>query len=384
MRTLIFTLLLIPSMLWSQVYVKNHQASFKVSENTTVKIPGHLKNENIQVFQNEGQITLTGNFSIIGENTSYLGKGKLIFQGISKQIISSTDSLAIAHLKVDNNALLTLATNITISNILDLNHNSIIALEDYDLKLNSQAQIMNYNKNSYVATNGTGSLAQEVGGSEIIFPVGNGSYNPAKIQNQGEVDNFSIRVEDGEPEVYDLNTSSEQPILNRTWYIHEQEQGGSDVILSLQWDEAHESEAFNREKTRLIFLKDGDWVVDSLFTNAQELHSEAWMQSSSDLEYFNNVAFLVEGETRTIENTLVIYPNPTTGLVTLIWEEYADETLNAILYNNQGQVFWVLEGSLDQINQQLNHTLSSSQKGMYLLRINNGLRDFSSKIILVK
>lgn len=378
-------LLFMPIFLWGQVYLKTQQASFKVAENTKVKVPGHLKNESDQVLHNDGNMTIEGDLIFSGENTNYSGEGILVFQGISNQKISSETSLSIASLQLNNKALLVLETNLSILRTLDLNHSGKIALENYHLNITPQAQIINYDKNSYVATNGTGTLTQEVSSSEVIFPIGNGNYNPVRMQNQGEIDNFSIRIEDGEFEAYNLANTTVKPILNRTWHIHEGQQGGSDVTLSLQWNESQEAAVFNRSESRVIFLNEGTWETDSLFSEAQAINLGNWVQHHSGLEAFNNTAFLVEGEVRTTENTLLIFPNPTSELVTLVWEEYKEgEILESYLYNGQGKVFWSLKGSLEEINQQLNYTLSSSARGIYLLRIKNGLRDFTNKIILIK
>lgn len=97
----------------------------------------------------------------------------------------------------------------------------------------------------YVVTNGTGSLTRLTGSTELLFPVGNSSYNPASIQNTGTADNFSVRVADT---VYANGVSGAGltgPRVNRTWFISEANDGGSNATLKLQWNTGEDRGLFS-------------------------------------------------------------------------------------------------------------------------------------------
>jgi hypothetical protein len=92
--------------------------------------------------------------------------------------------------------------------------------------------------NSYVLTNGTGSLVRTNVTGEKRFPVGSSltSFDPATLDNSaGTADDFSVRVSQT---VVSAPTElvRRQNIVNRQWDIQEAVAGGSDVEVTLQYD----------------------------------------------------------------------------------------------------------------------------------------------------
>lgn len=73
----------------------------------------------------------------------------------------------------------------------------------------------------YIQTNSTGQLIQQVGSSDVDFPVGNSSsYNPITLNNTGgAADNYSIRVLD---DVFTNGTTGPiitDNVVDRTWLV---------------------------------------------------------------------------------------------------------------------------------------------------------------------
>jgi hypothetical protein len=152
-----------------------------------------------------------------------------------------------------------LARNVTVSNTLSLSNSSQLALSVYDLTI-LKGGAATSDGTAYVQTNTGGALRQTVPATAVavLFPVGQGTYNPTWLSqpNTATEDVFGVVVSDS---VYTSYTAQPvgpgnadgkgkgkdsagkgKPLSNaattttHTWYVSENDLGGSSVTMMLQ------------------------------------------------------------------------------------------------------------------------------------------------------
>lgn len=112
-----------------------------------------------------------------------------------------------------------------------------------------------------VLTDSSGSLVIMTGANPVLFGVGTdaASYTPVTITNNGTADYFSVNVKNG---VYSKGTSGNPVILqavNKTWNISKLNPDGGNATITLQWNDADELPAFNRNNVFLNHYTSGIW-----------------------------------------------------------------------------------------------------------------------------
>jgi len=249
--------LISPALLWAQGGIVNNGASIRITNSANLKINagGVINNDNGNI-NNEGNLSLDLNWVQSGVRTNYSGAGWMTFEGNTPQNLSSPYPITIPMLRVNNRNHLILKDDITVSDRVDLTNNGSIELGTNNLVLTANATILNFDASHFIITNSTGALQQEVGATDVVFPIGNSTYNPATLNNIGTLDNFSARVED---QVVDFNTKSTpetQDFVNRSWHITEAVTGGSSSTLTVQWDSPQELPGFDRTQSSLAHLND--------------------------------------------------------------------------------------------------------------------------------
>lgn len=136
-----------------------------------------------------------------------------------------------------------------------------LTLGDYDLTISSGGGITGSSQLSYIKTNGHGLLRRRVSSTQVNFPVGNSSYNPMKLFNSfsATTDWYGVRVED----VILLEGTGGQAVISeavdRTWFIEEDIQGGSDLNVELQWEVAEEMPGFDRQSCFISQWTGSEW-----------------------------------------------------------------------------------------------------------------------------
>ena len=299
--------MVLPSLLMAQGGIRNQGANIKVSSGIQLKVlNGGIMHQDNGTILNEGTIKLTGNWMQDGKNSHYLGAGQLTFIGNTNQQLSSELPLKIATIIVDNGHRLILNNDLHIQQELDLAHNGAVELGTNNLQIGNQALIRNYDESNYIITNGTGSLQQEVNLDAVIFPVGNSTYNPAIIQNQGVSDHFQVHVMD--------QNSQQEASINRIWQVKEMTKGGSLVHLSLQWDETQELSNFNREASAISTAG----INPPLDYSTAVLDGMSWAQSRNsitDLSSFTVTSQDVRPQAKlahppTAIRNIELFPNP--------------------------------------------------------------------------
>jgi hypothetical protein len=136
---------------------------------------------------------------------------------------------------MDKSGAVALATPVTVSGSLALN-NGIIELGANNLTLGS-ASVSGGSATSYVKTASTGTLSRIGAATATTFPVGNSTYNPAVLTNNGTSDVFSVRVIDNvTANGTGVGATTTLAVVNRTWMISEATTGGSNASLRLYWN----------------------------------------------------------------------------------------------------------------------------------------------------
>lgn len=210
---------------------------------------------------NSLNLTLGGNWTDNGSFTA--GTGSITYNGSGPQTIGGSSVAAFNNLTINKiSDLITLATNLTVSNTLSLTSGKI-AIGNNSLTLGSSGSITGASASNYVVATGSGKLIQQVpaGGSKT-FPVGTATaYIPATVALAAgsTSDNISVRVL---PSAYSLGETGSivsYNAVNATWVMTEETAGGSNATITLQWPVALELPGFDRSISRLAQFTAGAW-----------------------------------------------------------------------------------------------------------------------------
>ena len=258
-----------------------------ISAGAEVKVNnGAVLNQNSAQIINNGNLYIGGSYYEQNTAATYVGSttGWLWFDGSSDQNLLSDATLSISRLKVDNGNRLILNQQTNLSNALDLSNNGALQLGTHQLQLAAAATISGYDENNYVITNATGTMQRAVDATPVVFPVGNSSYNPAILINNGTTDNFQIRVLDDAFEQGTIGTIQTENIVDRSWIISESVLGGSNLDLELEWNEAEELAFFDRGNSAINRHISGlTWDNPVLFTPAMNVGTNRWSQFRSGI-----------------------------------------------------------------------------------------------------
>ena len=204
-----------------------------------------------------------------------------------------------------------------------LNLNSIITLNNNNLKLIGNKSSATGNTSSYIVTNGTGTISVEnidTARGMVEIPIGTTTnYNPIQISNLGTTDTFAARVESGVSQNYIAQTqgaASTSKAVNATWHINEETSGGSNVNLKLQWNGSQELLNFDRPTSKMGHYSGTSWEIltGTLAGTNPYTYNVTGVNSFSPFAIINN-SFLNTADFNAIK--LSIFPNPTASLVTI-------------------------------------------------------------------
>lgn len=178
---------------------------------------------------------------LVNNGTISSTDGNIVFIGATTNTISGTASSIFDSLTISKTSgEVQLEQAVMVATHLEL-QNTNLNLQDNNLKMLDPSSISGASTSGYVQTSGTGTLTRPVADADVTFPIGNSSYNPAILNNDGgTADFYSIHVRD---ELLENGASGAQVIeygVNRTWEIAEETTGGSDLDVTLAWDSADE------------------------------------------------------------------------------------------------------------------------------------------------
>lgn len=215
-----------------------------------------------------GKLTLSGSGHIFQQLHS--SRNSVLFQTGAHVVFSSSgnqnipSSITYQHLTVRGGGNKSLLGNTSINGTLYL-EGGFVRLGNHDLTLSSGGNIVGGSTLSYVKTDGGGSLRRRVGSSIVYFPVGNSSYNPARLFNTfaATSDWYAIKVMDEVLEDGTQGSPLTSEVVDRTWIISEDNPGGSDLNLQLQWSAADAMPGFDQQQCFISQWKNGEWLSSS-------------------------------------------------------------------------------------------------------------------------
>jgi hypothetical protein len=259
MKKAIFTILIAVSFLAGNAQLYNSGGNITVASGATLVVQGDYTSTGSGNIDIDGIVDLKGNF--INNNTSggidQSSTGTLNFSGTSAQQISgSRETLFFGTLNINNSAgvsLTTLSTGATqsIQGLLNFTAGKLI-LNDFNLII-SQTDPTGFDADEYIVTNGAGMVSRIVEGSDVIYPVGNSTFNPVTLSNNGLIDIYSVKVNDGTPAGW---TGGDNHVVNRYWQVAETLEGGSDLAVTPQWNSSEEQAGFDRTDAAVGLTRD--------------------------------------------------------------------------------------------------------------------------------
>jgi hypothetical protein len=150
--------------------------------------------------------------------------------------------------------------------------NGSINLADYDFTMVTGSSITGANAANYLKTSGVGSLIRMVAkGSPVTFPVGTTvNYNPVSLSltNNSTDDNFATSVAPKLFTSYDENnqangTEINAKVINATWSVSEETEGGSNATVQLQWVNSDELTGFDRSQSSVSQYANNTWTTNT-------------------------------------------------------------------------------------------------------------------------
>lgn len=222
----------------------NKSGSLTIARNFTLS--GNLSLGNA----NGGDVFVGGNWTRTGTLTPNLRT--VNFTGSSAQTLTGTTTFD--YLTMNGAGGLTLNNNITVNQNLVFTSGKI-TLGTSDLTL--VGTVSGNSASTYVVTNSSGQFKKIVGGSAILFPVGNSAYNPITFTNSGTSDTYGVRVVDGAITTGVSNTKTVQ----RSWITTEAVAGNSNLAVVAQYNAGEPDTGFAAATTPYIgFYNGSTWT----------------------------------------------------------------------------------------------------------------------------
>ena len=190
-----------------------------------------------------GDLNIDGNWIRNATSSLVNNNRQVSFVGGATQSI--TGQTTFDYLRINNSGGILLNNAITVNQQLDLSSGRI-TLGTNNLVMGAASSIINANTNSYVITNSTGVLQQQVSGTQKSFPVGFNStnYTPARLVQNGTTELISIRVNLAPPFTQTPNNASR--MVNLEWTLNESVAGANSIETEFEWRSTNEAGSFNR------------------------------------------------------------------------------------------------------------------------------------------
>ncbi|CAM3413313.1 hypothetical protein FLLO111716_08895 [Flavobacterium longum] len=203
-----------------------------------------------------GDLNLVGNWNYTG-GTFTPASRQVSFNGTTAQTLTGANTFDF--FRINNTNGLTLNSSITVNSTLTFTAGKI-TLGSNNLTLGASASTSGQSSTAYVATTGTGQLKRTVGGSSVLFPVGNSAYNPITLNNTGGTsDVYGINVLDG---TFTVNDATK--IINRRWQLSEAVAGGSNLTVVAQYNTGEQGSGFNAASNPNVgFYNGSSWQIQS-------------------------------------------------------------------------------------------------------------------------
>lgn len=153
-----------------------------------------------------------------------------------------------------------LSQDIDISNTLDLQSGSL-QLDDNELVIQPNATI-NAAANDYVKTTGTGAVFREVGSTAVDFPVGNDTYTPLMMSNDGTTGYIGVRSSRGVLTNGDSGEAITSDVVDITWHLTNLNGEAKDLSVTTTWNATEELASFDRDNAFIWHYTNNEWQGD--------------------------------------------------------------------------------------------------------------------------
>ena len=196
-----------------------------------------------------GDINLAGNWTNNGTGSNFNANNRQVaFNGASAQTIDGSNSVvpAFAFLSINNTAGdVTTTKNLTVTTRLQMNSGKLI-IGNNNISIGSAGLIDLGGASSYIVTNGTGTVTQNVSGGTDWYPVGPSTtvYGPVTLNQSGTADNISVRVVTAPAFTNAVNDNNK--MVNLEWVMTEGTAGGNNLATTFGWSASSEAASFDR------------------------------------------------------------------------------------------------------------------------------------------
>ncbi|WP_026718791.1 T9SS sorting signal type C domain-containing protein [Flavobacterium antarcticum] len=209
------------------------------NKSSKLSIGGNLiNNGNFSLGNMEGSdLEIGGNWNSSG--SFYPNDRAVFFTSTIPQTI--TGPTTFDYLTLNNISGLSLqpASTVIVNKTLDLNAGKIILGNS---NLTVSGLFSNFTNINFIVTNGTGQLKRPVNNiTSVTFPVGNSSYNPILFESAGIPDVYGVRIVDESISNGFFNLKT----VKRKWFVSENETGGSNLKVAVQYNVGDENNDFN-------------------------------------------------------------------------------------------------------------------------------------------
>lgn len=175
-----------------------------------------------------------------------------------------------------------LTADILVNGNLTLKSSHLI-LGNFNATVHKTKSVIGGSATGYIVTNGTGQLWLTVPrtDTEVIFPIGNITYNPVILKQgqYGAEDVFKVRVVEGIYASYDAdgNPTGEAQTGNavsKTWLVKESTVGGSDLTMTVNWSQDDALPEFYDQTAYVSHFENGNWdTTDPGMANNSNMYS---------------------------------------------------------------------------------------------------------------
>lgn len=321
-----------------------------------------------------GNINIDKDVSIVLENTTWQNDGN--FQADSGSIflidgitVNGQNSTAFHNLIIDNIGTdLDLFQDVLIANELEI-INGIIRLNDVNLEMEQGAFFSGIDENNFIQTNSDGQLIQTVGSTNLLYPIGASTFNPAYITNSTSDNRIGINV-------YDSTIAKS---VNRVWNIQVIDGSSINAEVALLWDNLTSAADFDATESSVVDLNNSNTFTPNFLPSSMstdfpllDIHTRDSINQSS--------IFTVSSDNTTSTtaiNTLhkvAIYPNPTSDYLIIESEDLIGEYIQIFDVNGRIMMEFQHQATINKIQ------LTDLSAGTYFIKIGNGFR----KIVVQK
>jgi hypothetical protein len=282
---------------------------------------------------NGNDLNLMGNANIntTGSGTITAGSGSNINVSTANSINGSLNFTAGGN-TVNNFTLnmgnssnsVKLGGNLIVNGTLDLQSGRLDA-GTHNVMIAIGGSVMNGSSSGYVMTGIGGSLTMHlVASASNMYYIGTSAgYYPATVTaNSGSASgdvSVSVNTDVFVNGMNGATLSSDQPLVNNTWYVSSTNTSNIDLNLDVMWNTAAEVHGFNRNTAYISHYVNGGWDASATAsatttTNGMFKLSRNNITSLSPFAVMDEKAVVTGVNEAQVTNVFDIYPNPATDV----------------------------------------------------------------------